>query len=67
MSTVLGYLVASVTRGPFEGLVDGFAAGPLLVMLVGAMIPEAEKQAGRIAGLAAVLRFAVAAGLSVTT
>lgn len=40
VSTVLGYLVASVTRGPFEGLV---------------------------AGLAAVLGFAVAAGLSVTT
>ena len=67
VSTVLGYVIANVTRGPFEGLVDGFAAGALLVMLVGAMIPEAEKQAGRIAGLAAVLGFAVAAGLSVTT
>jgi hypothetical protein len=32
-----------------------------------AMIPEAQKQAGRLAGLAAVLRFAVAAGLGVTS
>ena len=66
-STVLGYLVASVTRGPFEGLVDGFAAGALLVMLVGAMVPEAQKQAGRSAGLAAVLGFAVASGLAVAS
>jgi len=66
VSTVLGYVIAKVTRGPFEGLVDGFAAGALLVMLVGAMIPEAERQAGRLAGLAAVLGFAVAAGLGVT-
>ena len=43
VSTWLGYLAASVTRGRFEGLVDGLAAGALLVMLVGAMIPEAQK------------------------
>jgi ZIP family zinc transporter len=66
VSTVLGYVIANVTRGPFEGHVDGFAAGARLVMLVGAMIPEAERQAGRLAGLAAVLGFAVAAGLGVT-
>jgi zinc transporter, ZIP family len=65
--TWLGYLGASVTHGPFEGLVDGFAAGALLVMLVGAMIPEAQKQAGRLAGLVAVLGFAVASGLAVAS
>jgi ZIP family zinc transporter len=27
VSTWLGYLAASVTKGRFEGLVDGFAAG----------------------------------------
>jgi ZIP family zinc transporter len=67
VSTWLGFLAASVTKGPFEGLVDGFAAGALLVMLVGAMIPEAQKHAGRSAGLAAVLGFAVASGLAVAT
>lgn len=67
VSTWLGYLAANVTRGRFEGLVDGFAAGALLVMLVGAMIPEAQKQAGRLAGLAAVLGFAVASGLAVAS
>jgi hypothetical protein len=36
-------------------------------MLVGAMIPEAQKQAGRLAGLASVLGFAVASGLSVAS
>jgi len=67
VSTWLGYLAASVTRGRFEGLVDGLAAGALLVMLVGAMIPEAQKHAGRAAGLAAVLGFAVASGLAVAS
>src|SRR6476661_4742260 len=50
VSTWAGYLAAAVTKGRFEGLVDGFAAGALLVMLVGAMIPEAQKNAGRAAG-----------------
>ena len=67
VSTWLGYLAANVTKGRFEGLVDGFAAGALLVMLVGAMVPEAQKQAGRSAGLAAVLGFAVASGLAVAS
>jgi zinc transporter, ZIP family len=44
--------------------VDGFAAGALLVMLVGSMIPEATEKARDKAGLAAVLGFALAAGLS---
>jgi hypothetical protein len=35
-----------------------------LVMLVGSMIPEATAKAGEKTGLAAVLGFAVAAGLS---
>jgi zinc transporter, ZIP family len=36
----------------------------LLVMLVDSMIPESKKKAGDYAGLATVLGFAVAAGLS---
>ena len=64
LATVGGYVVASVTAERFEGAVDGFAAGALLVMLVGSMIPEATAKAGEKTGLAAVLGFAVAAGLS---
>ncbi len=42
-----------------------FAAGALLVMLVGSMVPEAKEKAAIGAGLAAVIGYAVAAGLSV--
>ena len=46
------------------GAVDGFAAGAMLVMLVGSMIPEAREKAPIGAGFAAVIGYAVAAGLS---
>jgi len=44
--------------------IDGFAAGALLVMLVDSMIPEANTKAKDWAGLATVLGFASATGLS---
>jgi ZIP family zinc transporter len=43
--------------------INGFAAGALLVMLIDSMIPEAARKAGNVAGLAAVVGFAVAAAL----
>ena len=52
------------TGGHFQALINGFAAGALLVMLVDSMIPEATEKSGRVAGLATTLGFAVAAGLS---
>ncbi|WP_314503647.1 hypothetical protein [uncultured Microbacterium sp.] len=64
LSTVGGYVLSALVGDRFTGGIDGFAAGALLVMLVSAMIPEATRKAGNIAGLAAVLGFAVAAGLS---
>lgn len=64
VATLAGYAAARVTAERFEGAVDGFAAGALLVMLVGAMVPEAQRKVHEKAGLAAVLGFAVAAGLS---
>jgi len=67
VATLGGYAVSRVTAESFEAAVDGFAAGALLVMLVGSMIPEATEKAGDKAGLAAVLGFAVAAGLSALT
>jgi hypothetical protein len=41
-----------------------FGAGALLVMLIDSMIPEAARQAGKVAELVTVLGFAVAAALS---
>jgi len=63
-ATIAGYQLQKVAGAALRGGINGFAAGALLVMLVGSMIPEATKKAGEKAGLAAVLGFAVAAGLS---
>ena len=64
IATVGGYALADVTGPSFTAVIDGFAAGALLVMLIDSMIPEAAEKAGRVAGLVSVLGFAVAAGLS---
>jgi ZIP family zinc transporter len=66
-ATVGGYALAQVTTGAWTGAIDGFAAGALLVMLVDSMIPAAARRAGPTAGLATVLGFAIAAGLSFTS
>jgi zinc transporter, ZIP family len=64
LATVAGYLVADAASGDLQAVIDGFAAGALLVMLIDEMIPEATKEAGDVAGLLTVLGFAVAAALS---
>ena len=64
LATVGGYALADLASGNVQAGIDGFAAGALLVMLVDSMVPEAREKAGNIAGLATVLGFAVAAGLS---
>jgi ZIP family zinc transporter len=61
---VVGYAVADNVSGNVNAVVDGFAAGALLVMLVDSMIPEAVRKGGDISGLVTVLGFAVAAALS---
>lgn len=63
-ATVGGYQLREIAGASLQGGIDGFAAGALLVMLVGSMIPEATEKAREQAGLAAVLGFALAAGLS---
>jgi len=63
-ATVVGYALADATAGDFRGLIDGFAAGALIVMLIDSMIPEAAEESGRPAGLATTLGFAVATALS---
>ncbi len=64
LATAGGFAVAQVAGKNLAGVVDGFAAGALLVMLVDSMIPEARDKGGEKAGLLTVLGFAVAAGLS---
>lgn len=64
LASVGGRAIAEVAPPALTGVVDGFAAGALLVMLVDAMIPEARAKARDLAGLATVVGFAVAAGLS---
>jgi len=64
LSTPVGYALGDITGGDLRALVNGFAAGALLVMLIDSMIPEAAAKSGRPAGLVTVLGFAVAAALS---
>jgi ZIP family zinc transporter len=64
LATVVGYAIADAATGKPQAAIDGFAAGALLVMLIDSMIPDARRNGGRAAGLATVLGFAVAAGLS---
>jgi zinc transporter, ZIP family len=63
-ATVAGYAIADSVSGNLNALIDGFAAGALLVMLIDSMVPEAVRKGGEASGLVTVLGFAVAAGLS---
>ncbi len=63
-ATLVGFQIAELVGGEVKAMVDGFAAGALLVMLTDSMIPEAKEKVGNWAGLVTVLGFAVAAGLS---
>jgi zinc transporter, ZIP family len=64
VATGIGFALADNVSGNVTAFVDGFAAGALLVMLIDAMIPEAARMAGDVAGLATVLGFTVAIALS---
>jgi zinc transporter, ZIP family len=64
LATPLGYALMDITSDDFQGGINGFAAGALLVMLVDSMIPDATEQAGRTTGLVTALGFAVGASLS---
>ena len=64
LATVGGYALADSASDNLRAIINGFAAGALLVMLIDSMIPEASKKTGRPAGLVTVLGFAVAFALS---
>jgi ZIP family zinc transporter len=64
LATVVGFAIADAVGNDARAAIDGFAAGALLVMLADSMLTEARRDAGRWAGLAVTLGFAVAAALS---
>jgi ZIP family zinc transporter len=63
-ATVAGSALAGAVSSEGQALVDGFAAGALLTMLIDSMVPEAKEKAKDWAGLTTVAGFALAAGLS---
>ena len=67
LATVAGFGLASATGDEFRAGASGFAAGALLVMLVDSMVPDAQQKAKQVTGLATVLGFALAAGLSLAS
>jgi zinc transporter, ZIP family len=64
LASGIGFAIGDSVSGELHAVVNGFAAGGLLVMLINSMIPEAREKAGRPAGLAAVVGFALASALS---
>ncbi|WP_345751824.1 ZIP family metal transporter [Microbacterium rhizophilus] len=64
LATVAGWALADVATVAVRTSLNGFAAGALLVMMVDSMIPEAQRRAKDLAGIATVLGFALAAGLA---
>jgi ZIP family zinc transporter len=64
LATPAGRGLAQVVGNDYIAALNGFAAGALLVMLVTHMAPQAEKKAGRLAGLATTLGFAAATALA---
>lgn len=64
LASAVGYGALKHASGNAFGVLQAFAAGGVLVMLIDEMIPSAQEKARNRAGLAAVLGFAVAAALS---
>ena len=50
LATLAGYAAANNVPDDLKAMIDGFAAGALLVMLVDSMIPEARARAVRRLG-----------------
>ncbi|GAA4516265.1 ZIP family metal transporter [Brevibacterium yomogidense] len=63
-ATWAGAAVSTAVSTELTAGIKGFAAGALLVMLVDSMIPDAKAKARDLAGLATVVGFALAAGMS---
>jgi zinc transporter, ZIP family len=63
-AAALGYAMVQIAPATDGRLIQGFAAGGVLVMLADVMMPEAFKEGGRIVGLLTTLGFLTAAILS---
>ena len=64
-AAALGYAVVKAVPGTDGRIIQGFAAGGVLIMLADAMMPEAFEHGGKIVGLLTTLGFLMAAMLSV--
>jgi zinc transporter, ZIP family len=64
ISATLGYGLLDGASGNAIGLIQAFAGGAVLTMLVDTMVPEAIKRGGNAVGLVTVLGFALAYLLS---
>jgi zinc transporter, ZIP family len=64
IAAAAGYGLLEGASGDTIALLQAFAGGAVLTMLVDTMIPEAQRFGGRVAGLATVLGFALAYLLS---
>jgi ZIP family zinc transporter len=64
-AAAVGYSIGMFFQSATGALAETFAAGALLVMLTDSMIPEAFQHGRREAGLALVVGFGVALGISV--
>src|SRR5215207_3073475 len=64
ISSAFGYIILDDTSPAIGSLIQAFAAGAILTMLVDSMIPEAFEEGGRPVGLVTVLGFALAVGLT---
>ena len=60
LAAALGWLAFDQIPALDESLLLGFAAGAMLVMVADTLMPEAYAHAGRTAGLATTLGFALA-------
>lgn len=67
LATIAGFALADAVGPEFRAGASGFAVGALLVMLVDSMVPDAQSKAKESTGLATVLGFALAAGLSLAS
>jgi ZIP family zinc transporter len=63
LAAAAGFTIAS-SIGSTGELIQGFAAGALITMIVDTMVPEAVEHGGKVVGLATVLGFGLAAALS---
>jgi ZIP family zinc transporter len=66
-AAAIGYSLFANASGDVISFIDAFAAGAILTLLAGDLLPAAHAEANRLVGLATSAGFAVAAFLSLST